>query len=190
MTSKPACLARHDAQMAGRRVSSGRVGCRCHPAEPDRHRPRWHLAADPARRLLDSRRPHRRRAGGLRPARQPGARRIAATGAGGMREARPLSRPSAPALRRQGANLRLKADHVICLAQMDVRPSWWKYPPECDRHPQGPGRVIVGLIPCDCPAALPERGHLRVRCRTAGLRLDLVPATARPGRDNFRGRMG
>jgi hypothetical protein len=52
---------------------------------------------------------------------------------------------------------------------MDVRrPEWWKYPERCHRgHEWGPGRVIVGFMPCDCPAAVAvvERGHLYVRCR-------------------------
>jgi len=52
-----------------------------------------------------------------------------------------------------------------------TRPAWWPYPDHCQAgHPWGPGRVIVGWSPCDCPGALtlPGRGHLVVRCRTTG----------------------
>jgi hypothetical protein len=51
------------------------------------------------------------------------------------------------------------------------RPSWWSYPLACAAgHPWAPGRVIVGWMPCDCPAAArePGRGHLWVRCRAEG----------------------
>jgi uracil phosphoribosyltransferase len=50
-----------------------------------------------------------------------------------------------------------------------TRPTWWDYPAGCPAgHPWGPGRVIVGWMPCDCPGALrhPGRGHLWVRCGT------------------------
>jgi hypothetical protein len=53
------------------------------------------------------------------------------------------------------------------------RPNWWSYPVHCAAgHPWGPGRVIVGWMPCDCPAAVrePGHGHLWVRCRAAGCR--------------------
>jgi hypothetical protein len=56
--------------------------------------------------------------------------------------------------------------------RMAVRkPDWWKYPHRCDRgHEWGPGRVIVGWMPCDCPGAMtePGRGDLWVRCRADG----------------------
>src|ERR1700722_10945701 len=53
------------------------------------------------------------------------------------------------------------------------RPKWWSYPEHCQAgHPWGPGRVIVGWMPCDCPAAArePGHGHLWVRCRAEGCR--------------------
>jgi MarR family transcriptional regulator, organic hydroperoxide resistance regulator len=53
------------------------------------------------------------------------------------------------------------------------RPTWWSYPAHCQvGHPWAPGLVIVGWMPCDCPAALrePGHGHLWVRCRAAGCR--------------------
>jgi hypothetical protein len=51
------------------------------------------------------------------------------------------------------------------------RPEWWSYPLACSAgHPWGPGRVIVGWMPCDCPEAMrePGRGHLWVRCQAGG----------------------
>ena len=51
------------------------------------------------------------------------------------------------------------------------RPDWWQYPHHCQHgHEWGPGRVIVGWMPCDCPGAMtePGRGHLWVRCRADG----------------------
>lgn len=52
-----------------------------------------------------------------------------------------------------------------------ARPDWWCYPLECPAgHPWAPGRVTVGWMPCDCPAALAREvlGHLWVRCRAEG----------------------
>ncbi|HXW45403.1 MAG TPA: hypothetical protein VEL03_11485 [Streptosporangiaceae bacterium] len=52
-----------------------------------------------------------------------------------------------------------------------VRPDWWCYPRQCPAgHPWAPGRVTVGWMPCDCPAALATEGlgHLWVRCRADG----------------------
>lgn len=52
-----------------------------------------------------------------------------------------------------------------------TRPQWWRYPVQCPAgHPWGPGRVIVGWSPCDCPGAFqhPGQGHLWVRCGTQG----------------------
>jgi hypothetical protein len=46
-------------------------------------------------------------------------------------------------------------------------PSWWDYPRGCPAgHPWGPGRVIVGWMPCDCHGVFrhPGRGHLWVKC--------------------------
>src|SRR5580698_8701969 len=54
-----------------------------------------------------------------------------------------------------------------------LRPTWWSYPAQCPAgHPWGPGRVIVGWMPCDCPAVArePGHGHLWVRCRATGCR--------------------
>jgi hypothetical protein len=51
------------------------------------------------------------------------------------------------------------------------RPSWWSYPERCHRgHEWGPGRVIVGWMPCDCPSAITASGmgHLWVRCQEPG----------------------
>ena len=53
---------------------------------------------------------------------------------------------------------------------MTARPAWWSYPTSCAQgHEWGPGRVIVGWMPCDCPGAITASGmgHLWVRCHAA-----------------------
>ena len=52
------------------------------------------------------------------------------------------------------------------------RPNWWCYPERCaNGHEWGPGRIIVGWMPCDCPPARAERehgpGHMVVYCDAA-----------------------
>ncbi len=50
-------------------------------------------------------------------------------------------------------------------------PDWWPWPERCQAgHSWGPGKVVVGWHPCDCPVALaqPGKGHLAVRCAEPG----------------------
>lgn len=52
-------------------------------------------------------------------------------------------------------------------------PDWWNYPRTCPAgHAWGPGRVLVGWTPCNCPPALAAQpkgaGHLTVRCDSPG----------------------
>lgn len=71
-----------------------------------------------------------------------------------------------------------------------TRPNWWNYPEGCQfGHPWGPGRVIVGWLPCSCdPARKAQQrgpGHLTVSCQAPGCRSvwyrpDHDPETATP----------
>jgi len=64
------------------------------------------------------------------------------------------------------------------------RPDWWCYPIACqNRHPWGPGRVLVSWTVCGCASG---DGRLRVHCAEPGCRSIWYKPPHQPGAELAR----